>query len=472
MDYSNKKGVKWYWWTLLTIYAGGVIYWVLWSDPYLYSHVEFQKALVGKKSEAPQVLRAQHEEAPSAAPFQQEVASLALWNHERTGVDYAEVTRNRKFIEESSTDLTLPEGYEPQQYVTDSQGVVMVNAKGVVLSFDWDGQLQWKFTPPENLSFFRPLLLNSKVILSSRKGHLYALNRGTGDLDWYTPLAQEIFSDPILTDKTILLPIRPWTRDLKSENKAASKDEAKEDLSPGLAEVDLNDGTWLRISPPLPLEKEVHWSLRGKDLYLAHDKSVFDIDLASLEVKKKKDFEAEVVSPPMLLVEKMIVSTRDGRIFGVNYKNFEVDFESDLGHSLSVPPWLLPIFDRLAIVTDNGYLHVIEAKEGERKWRYNLQNESPSRLGWSSRLNGKHIEQLNLGWTYKGWSLWVPCVKDRVCIYNPMEGQIIDRILLSGAYTGTPYVKDKDFYFLLKKDKGWKIARYGEKALSEKSPES
>lgn len=466
MDY-NKKGVKWYWWTLLVVYTAGAIYALLTSNPYLYSQVEFQQALVGRKSNTP--LRVVMSGAEKAAPeVHLSPLSLTLWGRDRKGVDPAEVTRNRRFVEESSSQIQWPKSFEPKVWSSDEKGLVFVGGDGEVLAVDWEGFPVWRFSAEKNLDFLRPTLLAQQVLLVSQQGHIYSLSRDKGELQWYSHFAQEIFSPAMIIQNKMYLAIRPWTREIKVNSQIVSgQDEFKEDLSPGIAELDVHTGEWLRISAPLNLEQKVHWSSNSKSLYLSHDRSLIEIDLTDLKQKRKKDFEAEIISPVMLIEKNIVVPTRDGRVFGLRY-DMDLDYESDMGYPIVTPPVFIPIFERLAMVTDNGYLQVVGAESGERRWRFNLQNESPSSLGWSSRLNGKHIEELNLGWRYKGWSLWVPCVKDRVCIYNPDQGQIIGRIMLSGAYTSPPYVDKKTFYFVLKENSQWKISKYIERVLAGK----
>lgn len=457
MDY-NKKGVKWYWIALFLIYSAGVVTAVLWSNRFLYSQTEFQKALIGRKSDHPPTIQVSTSDAsPISEPSKQ---SEFLWGKTRTAVDPTEVTRNRRFAEESSAQIQLPEGFTPTDWFSDPKGVLFIDKKGEIAAMDWEGFLVWRFKPHQEMSFFQPVLLENQVLLTSRSGHIYSLNRQNGEIRWFSALAEEIFSSPILIKDSLYVVLRPFTREIKPV-----KDEFEDDTSPGIAELNPRNGDWLRISKPLPIEKESRWSSNDdSSLYIAQDKTLLQIDLSDLTVKRSKSFEAAILSPVMLLEKSIIVPTRDGRVFGLNY-SFTVNFESDLGHSLSSAPTFVPIWERVAVVTENGYLHVIDAESGDRRWRFNLQNESLSNVGWSSRLNGKHIEELNLGWRYKGWSVWTPCVKDRVCIYNPDEGQIIGRIILTGAYTGLPYIDDKTLWFVLKKDDQWKISKFVERNL-------
>lgn len=461
MDY-NKKGVKWYWIALLVLLSCAAMASVLWANPYLYSQVELQRALIGRKSDQPtRVVLTKTQRPGNDEPLAQ---AQYLWGPTRTSVDPVEVTRNRRFVEESSSQVQLPPDFKVQNWYSDTKGILFFNASGDIVSVDWEGFVKWTFKPHKKMQFLKPLLLQESILLAAKEGYFYSLKRDSGELNWFSPLAQEIFSSPLFIEGGLYLALKPYTRDLNNTQKEVS---SEEDTAPGIAEIEISDGSWKRISKAFSFEREVFWSFRDKEsFYLTHDKTLFEVNFKDLSVKRKKEFESKIISEVMLLDKNIIVPTQDGRVFGLSY-SFNSDYESDIGHPLGSPLLYSPIFDRAAIVAENGYLHVIGAESGNRRWRFNLQNESPSNLGWSSRLNGKHIQELNLGWRYKGWSLWIPCVRERICIFNPDEGQIVGRILLSGAYTGLPYIEDKSFWFILKDGEQWKITKQIEKALAD-----
>ena len=129
----------------------------------------------------------------------------------------------------------------------------------------------------------------------------------------------------------------------------------------------------------------------------------------------------------------------------------------------------MPIFNRASIVTDDGYLHMLDLDGYERVWRFDLNNENSTTLTWSARLSGNFIEELAMKWRYKGWTTWSPCVKDRICIYNPEKGQIVGRVMLSGSLASDPRFHKNSFHVVLKNEGSLALAEYTERGYYRKN---
>lgn len=110
---------------------------------------------------------------------------------------------------------------------------------------------------------------------------------------------------------------------------------------------------------------------------------------------------------------------------------------------------IVPEFNYLAVATTNGYLHVVDLANGNGIWRYNTRNESKAYWSLGVRLDNSEITELELKWKYKGWSVWSPCMTDRICIFNPEDGQILRRIQVKGRLLSELAFKNKEFYALI-----------------------
>ena len=115
------------------------------------------------------------------------------------------------------------------------------------------------------------------------------------------------------------------------------------------------------------------------------------------------------------------------------------DWETELQRPPVSPPSFLPIMTKLSVLDDQGAIQTVDAKSGKPLWRYNIESQSRLKETWSARLKGMVIQETSMNWAYRGWSIWAPCSKNRLCIYNPDKGQLINRITVSGSLLSFPY---------------------------------
>ncbi|MBK8204939.1 MAG: hypothetical protein IPK68_22425 [Bdellovibrionales bacterium] len=137
-----------------------------------------------------------------------------------------------------------------------------------------------------------------------------------------------------------------------------------------------------------------------------------------------------------------------------------MDWEVDLDSPPLGPLTYIPVFQRLALITTDGHMHMIDIKKAEHLWRFPLDSRNPGHDIFASRLSAKNVEKLNLKWEKKGWTAWAPCSESRLCIYNPDKGQLIGRISAAGGVLTPPLFVGKGFYLLTAEKKPESKLRY------------
>jgi outer membrane protein assembly factor BamB len=190
---------------------------------------------------------------------------------------------------------------------------------------------------------------------------------------------------------------------------------------------------------------------------------MFAVQLPEMKVKWQKVLSSKIEGPPVVATKNVLVSLKEGKVKGYNMVTGKEAWEEDLKSPLQGQPTYVPIYNRAVAITKNGYLHVIDLDAGDRLWRFRLDNENDLKIPWTTRLSGKFIEALSMKWKYKGWTIWSPCVKDRICIYNPSEGQIVGRVMLSGNLLTQPLFAEQSFQVVLRTENGYTITKYEER---------
>lgn len=462
MEYENRSHAKWYWVALLLLYSIATVYVVLVSNPYLYSSQDFRSALAGEKIDKTE---------PIPSPKKQLIIQNldvpfppTRMGWKRNSVEASDETRNRRYVEETKSPLLMELEGKPKEpvWLFAGDNLYMTDADGWLYSFGMDGQMLWKFQlhgPPGSRFITEPVVDNQLVYTSHTSGRVTAIDKKTGELKWLASVGEKSLSPPFVKNNHVYLVVQAYEtakgKNSKSEEKKATH----------MVQLNRETGEELNRSKNLDASAVMEFSYLEDEnsLYLSSAEKIIAVQLPEMEEKWSKILSSEIIGPPVLAEGLVIVSLREGRLKAYGPKTGKDNWDEELGDPLVTPVTLLPIYQRVASITQNGYLHVIDIEEGERLWRFNISNENSIDSPWSARLNGKHIEELNMRWKYKGWTLWAPCVEKRICIYNPDRGQIVGRVMLSGQLASQPRFNKASFHVVLEQSSGFAIAEYIER---------
>ena len=149
--------------------------------------------------------------------------------------------------------------------------------------------------------------------------------------------------------------------------------------------------------------------------------------------------------------ESAFVANEEGVAFGIHLKKRQINWKYELPSPAKSNFAYVPSHGLVAVLTENGYLQTIEARTGEGHWRYNTSNTQNNHHVFTIRINNRGISKYSLNWSHKGWTIISPCANDRLCVFNPEKGQLINRLRLRGSLSQHPpqFIEDK-LYSLLK----------------------
>lgn len=475
MDY-RRNHTPWYWIALFILYVGGIVTMLFAiGNPYLYSTKILKNVLSVAKDETPLPTPRPDSQTDIPSSLGSELGSLRM-NTQRTGVDLSAETRDRKWSENWSkailTDVAFD--FEKDQIHVDNLGAFVARQNGEISYINLDGKLQWKFelTVAQDDFFLPPMSDDQLLYLATSSGRIIAIRKDTGALQWHNRIAREIISAPLLRGEDLLIAIEP-TSGLRAkfitEEKAKSRQDTKRF---SLARLKRKTGEFVTLSDPFEAKSQIWISFQPESdtLVLSAKDRLLRMDGMKLSIRWSQILPEEILPPAMLPPGNLaFVSTLSGKVAAINIEkgglqSWELDLESPIVGALTY----IPVQELAAVETKDGYLHMVDLKKGERKWKLNLQNESPYHQGWSTRLNGQAIEIAGLKWHHKGWTLWSPCGSQKICVYNPEKGELLERIFLSGGVLGLPFFANKGFHILLKNKEGLRFSHMMESDDLEK----
>ncbi len=140
----------------------------------------------------------------------------------------------------------------------------------------------------------------------------------------------------------------------------------------------------------------------------------------------------------------IFLATSAGQFISISKKTGEKNWEYNAEQPFSGKITLIPIYNRVAAMTDEGYIHSLDAFSGELRWKLKLKKESPNSDLKSAKLNSQLIMKFSLPWKFKAWSLWSHCAKRSICILNPADGQVLAKYTNSLPVATLPhFIKDR-----------------------------
>lgn len=438
MDYERQRRERW-WSAFFIVYAAGVAYLLLQSNPHLYSNKELKKELIGNQKETLKPIPlAENIKLTTEKNLQQ-----SFWWRESAGRSGAENnggTHDKEYLIE--VKVNLPIAHHPMPVSSDEAGFYFVEKGPWITATNNDGQIIWRYRfLGEDTQAHPPVISDAFVFATASNGTLIRLDKKTGELHWWMKVGESLHSASALVNGKLVLMGKP----LKGEEEKLAKETTKrrgQKATPQTDRVIVVDaalGTVLDYSVPISFKGEAYLSANESSgqIFVTNDNRLHALDLAKGGgVAWSQTLPDPIVGPAMIYDGRLFLSLISGKIqaWDPAKKGGKFEWEVDIGKAPAGPPVFIPTFDRLAIATTDGHLHVVDVKKAEGLWNIHLDNRGSSQEVLAARISGRFIEEHGLKWENKGWTLWVPCSNGRICIYNPDKGQLISRIpLVPGA---------------------------------------
>lgn len=461
MEFDRRR-TRWHHIVLFIIYVVGVVVLLLNNNQFLYSHIELREKIVGERVESVIPIP-----KGSKAQGSGEVTYWRRGSPERSGHDSLGSPRDKDFVtdwqktlSEKSEDLAI------SSWAVDSSGVYLAKDNSETLAISGDGEYRWRYSfavDDASGAPLEPVLDETATYLSHSSGILVALEKTSGALLWRLKAAQSLLAPPVLLDNELWVLATPLEVEQKrlieiGESKSSSKKSSKSSSAPvqRFVRIHRQTGEIVGYSDAFNLSgpAQVSWSKGAKLLVVALDNKVTMISSDEGKVEGSQTLPDAIQGGAILVDGKMFVALTSGKIQAWDLgKSGKFEWELDLSSPPKAAPTYIPLYHRLAVLTTDGNMAMIDIKKAESLWRLNLENRNVAQEIMAARLSGRFIEKLDLKWEKKGWTVWSPCSDNRVCIYNPDKGQLLSRIPAPASVASTPLFAGKEFYLITRSGK-------------------
>ncbi len=485
MEFDRRR-TRWHHIALFLIYVVGVVVLLLNNNQYLYSHIELREKIVGERVE-------------SVIPIPKGSKSMGTgeatyWRRgspERSGHDLLGSPRDKDFV--TDWQKTLVENAEDgavSAWSADTSGVYISGSNKDVFAIGGDGEQRWRYSfaaTDAGSSTLEPVLDESAAYLSHSSGIVVALEKANGSLLWRLKVAENILAPPVLIENELWVLVTPLEAEQKrlvdtGESKTSSKKSSKASSAPlqRFVRIQRQSGEISGYSEAFSLSgpAQVSWSRDEKLLVVALDNKVTMVSADEGKIEGSQTLPDAIQGGATLVDGKMFLALTSGKIQAWDLgKSGKFEWELDLSSPPKAAPTYVPLFQRLAVLTADGHMFMIDIKKSESLWRLNLDNRNVSHEIMSARLSGRFIEKLELKWEKKGWTVWSPCSENRICIYNPEKGQLLSRIPAPASVVSGPLFAGKEFYLITRSgkagDRTYKLVHYiDEDAFKKKAKEA
>lgn len=452
MEYDPYRKIAWYWTFLFSTFCLAVVVMVFWNNPYLYDQTEYRATLGHRLSlmaqPVPSVEKQLRPATDPGEPLQSDPSSKT-WSHLFYNVD--------------AVNLPMKDQPGLEYFLFGNDFYTIGDSK--LKRYDSSGQKSWEFDFSKTAKLRHPAFDQAMVYPALSNGQLFALARDTGALVWENDVAQKIHSQPFLHgDKLYLFatladtPV-PKAKERTSRNSRNDREQKEKLHGITLISVKRGHGEIDKIYPPIAdledKDVEISFSEDMELLFVTQDNKVVCLDFNDMKVLWQVTLPAKAMGPILADAGVAYTATEEGHILSFNAEHGQKILEMDLEAKLLMPPVFIPSHNYLTVVTEGNLLQAVDARTGEKKWHFKLENDDPNLWAYSTRLNNSSITEIKLKWIHKGWSLFIPCMRSRICIFNPENGQVVSRLTLHGQPLMQPALgNDKMLRFLTRGSDG------------------
>lgn len=310
--------------------------------------------------------------------------------------------------------------YKDGPSIEDKNADWLVDTSGIIISNDnkidvytRSGELQWSLESEKELCD-GPVAASDKLIIACYKdGGLVTFSRDKGLMLWARQDQKKYLRNPLLLNASLFT------------------FEEGEKSTWTLAKTDLKTGEESGAIKSLPMDYLTPASFSSaKEFMLIAEKSgsVRAYNLKTMQAQWKSDITGDFSSPVAISGDRAYVINPEGNIYALNLNNGELAWE----YSINKPSHqAITVAEGLgigAITDDDGYLHMIDVRDGKRKWRFNTKTSNKNKDMVAVRLKMENALKLNMGSEGQGWLFWGPCKDNEVCAYEPFKGLLVRRI--------------------------------------------
>ncbi len=431
MEYNSYRRVAWYWKFSFTVFSIAVIALVLINNPFLYDQIDYKLALSKRKNEHSQPIPSLLKQKPFSLD-RGKPSEFGPLSH--SGIEPNPKIWSHNFYNVAVNSLHVKINDEGLLSLFNGQ----VFSQGELSLKKIDGE-KWQFNFLKNTSTLYPPTFDLAATYTAlADGKIFSILSSTGQMLWMNDLNVHIYSAPFLVGEKVFvftnsqdpLRVRLNQKVLKKEKDVPMKKMGLHLVSLKRAHGDI-DRTF-PISPELD-EAPVEISLDDSEemLFVSQNQKIIAYDFATMKLLWQITLPSSPLKPPTIEGDNLFATTKTGQIVSYSLrgrKNWETEFENNL----STIQAFVPSYNLLAVISPNHMLDVLDAKTGEKKWHFQLETDLTHAWAFSFRLNAQSINETKIRWANKGWVLGAPCMKTRICLFNPENGQVIGRMSLHG----------------------------------------
>lgn len=190
---------------------------------------------------------------------------------------------------------------------------------------------------------------------------------------------------------------------------------------------------------------------RNDSIFIYGDTNFYRLDTTDGKIKWKVPSISDPTSDLLVSSNQVFIATSEGQLYSVKISNGDKVWEYNAESPLNGNITFIPRYNRVSAMSDDGYIHALDAFTGELRWRLKMRVK-PNNTGLLAvKLNGKSIKNLVMDWGKKGWTLWGGCGLKSLCIFSPTNGQILAKYYTSQPIISMPLFFNNNFALLLKR---------------------
>ncbi|MCB0392704.1 MAG: PQQ-binding-like beta-propeller repeat protein [Bdellovibrionales bacterium] len=431
--YSPPRKSEFFLVTLMVLTSVAIVYGIYHFNPYFMNRKPLSESLSENQNKSLTIPESSME-PEGLGPWD----FLEQKNISRTFINDSQFQMGTTYVRESTKKLIyeVVDNDSPPKWSVDEDGFYFVYPKELVKTNLNNEQLWFFKIQEDDQLLFSPVVGSKYLFAISKKGYLYKLNKETGELSWLLKVRGELVQN--------ILPYNSFLFFVTSEG--------NEDFFIYKLNGHTGEQVWknklIGLTKPSPLT--INESLK---LIMLTDPngSLLCLDFNSGNAYWQKKKLGTISFPANTFGESAVISNDEGKAISINLKKKSINWEYELPSKATSNFAYIPSHGIVAVLTENGYLQTIEARTGEGHWRYNTRNEQQNSDVFSIRFNNRAIAKYSLNWSHKGWTIISPCSSDRLCIFNPEKGQLVNRLQLRGTLTQyIPHFYNDKLYALLK----------------------
>lgn len=304
-------------------------------------------------------------------------------------------------------------------------------------AYDLDKTLLWSLnfdSKNNDDKFLSPVSINNNFIYAATTaGRVYKLDRKSGKLIWRLNLhntisapvkyhQNHIYITQTIDEKTTVFKVDA----IKGELKWASK----------------------KLSPfNLP---QTYLHRKNKLFYGITNDSIIALNTEDGSVKWESSTQGQLKVAPLVTRDRIYMANQEGLSLAISSKTGREIWNFAIDAGVVNPITLAGALNRIALITDDNYSHIINTANGKRIWRFKFKNVAEKSGFGVSKVKAKTAAAWSLGSSTGQYVLWAPCKANRLCIKRISNGQSLAHIDIKGEMISSPIFTDNSLFLVHK----------------------